>query len=343
MPIGLPGSMTDTRVVVTASAGAAVDLFAFGRYAGRLWYAAVTFVLAGLVGAFIYLNFATPRYAAVLHISPASSTASGMGGTLGQIGSLAAMAGVSVRQASTGATPFELYLDRMQSRSMAEQLARNQRVMRSIFNTEWDVVTRTWHQPPSLFGGVGAALRMLAGQPARVWRPPDAARLQDYLQKKLGIVPPKPKDPPITTLVYEHRDPAFAVYLLTEMHTIADADVRRSSLFRARQYALHLAQKLAETPITEHRQSLSEALLEQQRAIMMATSSASFAAIPTEPATASLEPVSPKVVQTLIVGLAIGTLIGLLGLFALFLWAPTRRGDRPARGPAPAAQESPNE
>lgn len=325
MPIGMPSSVADAPLItVMDPSEGTVDLFAFIRYLRVRWYVVAAFAIAGVAIAFVYLNFATPRYAAVLHISPASSTSSGAGGTLGQIGSLAAMAGVSVRQASTGATPFELYLDRMQSRGMAEQLAQDQRILHNIFETEWDSATRTWHKPPSLLGGVSASLRLLAGQPARNWQPPNAARLQDYLQKKIGIVPPKPKDPPITTLVYEHRDPAFAIYLLTKMDRIADTDVRRSSLERARQYAIHLAQKLNETPVVEHRISLSEALLEQQRAIMMATSSASFAAIPTEPATASLEPVSPKIGLVLIVGLALGTLLGLIGLFAMFLRVSTK-------------------
>jgi hypothetical protein len=163
-------------------------------------------------------------------------------------------------------------------------------------------------------------LYSLAGQPIPPYAAPGADRLQEHLEKKLGVAPPRPKDPPITTLVYEHRDPAFAVYLLQQLHARADTDVRAASLARARQYADHLALKLATTEIAEHRRPLSEALLEQERAIMMATAAGPFAAVPTEAPSASRRPTSPQMIPVMALGLALGFVAALFGIVASHLW-----------------------
>ncbi len=165
----------------------------------------------------------------------------------------------------------------------------------------------------------------LAGQDVPEWTAPGAERLQIYLARTVVVSPPGPKDPPITTLIVETPDPDFGTHLLDALHRQADADVRASSLERARQYSAHLAQKLATTEIAEHRRTLSEALLEQERAVMMATSQGPYAALPLEPASGPSKPTSPKPVPALAIGLIAGAILGLLAVAAAHLLANRRR------------------
>jgi len=300
-----------------------IDLAALWRHVwARRWWLLLA-AGSGLLVAIVYLNFVTPRYLASLRITPAASASGGVSGTLGRIGNLAAIAGVQVRQSSDGASPFEIYLDRMTSREMAQALAHDDRIMQTIFRRQWDVKLRRWYQPGSPLRPLRNLLYAVTGQPTPVWHAPAGAELQDYLVRELSIVPPRPKDPPITTLVYKNNNPGFAIYLLERLNAQADADIRATSLIRASQYAAHIAQKLATTDNAEHRRALSEALLEQERSIMMANSSAPFAALPTEPATAGNTPVTPKILPTLIIGLLLGLVVGIIVLTIGFLRSPT--------------------
>lgn len=291
-----------------------IDLFALGRDLRRHWAWIAAAALAGLALAFLYLNIANVRYAGTLRVSPASSTQGSLSGALGRLGGLASLAGVQMRQGNEGASPFELYLDRMKSRAIAEQLAKDPRILQTVFEREWDPASGRFTERPGPLRPLRNLLYGLAGQPLPKWAPPGAERLQDYLEKTVVITPPGPKDPPITTLSVRARDGAFAVYLLERLHAQADADVRAAQLDRARQYAAHLAEKLATTQIAEHRINLSEALLEQERAIMMATGSGDFAAVPLERPTTGSRPVSPQVVPALALGIAAGLFLGILGV-----------------------------
>jgi LPS O-antigen subunit length determinant protein (WzzB/FepE family) len=301
------------------SAPVFIDLLALVQDIRRRWAWIAAAAVIGLALAFLYLNIANVRFAGTLRVSPANSTQGSLSGALGRLGGLASLAGVQVRQGNEGASPFELYLDRMQSRAMAEELAKDPRILRTVFDREWDAVSGRFTERPGLLRPVRNLLYRFAGQPLPEWTPPGAEQLQLYFEKTLVITPPGPKDPPITTLSVRAKDGAFAVYLLERMHAQADADVRAAQLERARQYAAHLSKKLATAQIAEHRISLSEALLEQERAIMMATGSSDFAAIPLERPTSSSRPVSPKVVPALALGVVGGIFFGILSVAAAYV------------------------
>lgn len=298
----------------TAPAPVFLDLVELARDLRRRWSWILLAAAIGFVAAIGYLNVAKTRYTSTLRITPAASSQTGLSGTLGRLGGLASLAGVSVRQGSEGAAPFDLYLDRLTSRELAAHLARDKRIMRVAFEKEWDESTGTFQDRPGLLRPIRNIVYSLAGQQVPAWIPPGPERLQTYLEKTVAISPPGPKDPPITTLIVNTPDPAFGIHLLNALHRQADDDVRASSLKRAQQYAAHLSQKLATTEVAEHRRTLSEALLEQERAVMMATSTGPYAALPLEPASGPSKPTSPKPVPALLIGLIAGAVLGLLAI-----------------------------
>jgi hypothetical protein len=291
-----------------------LDLVALWRDIRRRWSWLLLGAVAGLTAALLYLNAAETRYTTSLRVTPATSAQGGLPGTLSRLGGLASLAGVSVRQGAEGATPFDLYLDRLTSRELAEALSQDERIMQTAFNREWNPTTRSFVERPGLLRPLRNMLFRLSGQEPPAWTPPGAERLQIYLRKTLRIAEPGPKGPAITVLSVATGDPDYGAHLLNALHRQADADVRATSLDRARQYAAHLSAKLAATELAEHRRTLSEALLEQERAVMMATSSAPYAALPLEPASGPSRPTSPSLIPSLAVGLAVGTIIGLLAI-----------------------------
>ncbi len=301
-----------------------LDLVELAGDLRRRWSWILLAALIGLGAALAYLNLATTRYTTSLRITPAISSQTGLSSTLSRLGGLASLAGVSVRQGAEGASPFDLYLDRLTSRELAQQLTGDQRIMQTAFAKQWDPSTRTFRDRPGPLRPIRNLLYAVAGQPVPAWTPPGAEELQKYLLKTIGVAPPGPKDPPISSLIVQTPDPAFGVYLLETVHRQADADVRAASLQRAQQYADHLSRKLATTEVAEHRRTLSEALLEQERAVMMATSAGPFAALPLEPASGPTRPTSPKPVMAIVLGLFLGALIGVFAVVAAHLLAAFR-------------------
>ena len=296
-----------------------IDLLQFLGFVRRRWLWVLGAMLLGGSLALVYLNIATPKYSATLRVSAASS-GGGLGGALGQLGGIAAMAGLDLGKGSgSAATPFDLYLDKLRSHANAEELARDPAVMRHIFFREWNETERRWQEPDSLVHNLDKVVQNIAGQPRPPYQPPDADELTEYLADKLGVTAAKPKDPPLTTIVFEDRDPAFAAMLLNRVHSFADDAVRALALRRATENSRFLTGRLSITQNVDQQRSLSEILLDQERQIMMASSSVSFAATPSQPAVTSPEPVRPKVPTTIIAGLLLGALFGLLGLFGVFL------------------------
>lgn len=309
-------SMVDT---IEVKGSDSIDLLEFLGFARRRWLWVLVSALVGGAFALVFLNIAIPKYSATLRVSAASASG-GIGGTLGQLGGIAAMAGLDLgKGAGSAASPFDLYVDKLRSHANAEVLARDPAVMRHIFYKEWNEAENRWQEPRNFILTLNRLMHSIAGQPLAPYQPPDADELSEYLHDKIGVTAAKPKDPPLTTIYYEDRDPAFAAMLLNRAHSYADDAVRRIALRRANANSRFLTSRLAITQNVDQQRSLSEILLDQERQIMMASSSVSYAATPSEPAVPSPDPVSPKVPTTIIAGLLVGGLAGLLGLFGLFL------------------------
>lgn len=278
----------------------------------KKWFIAAFFV-AGLLLGVIYLKEQTPTYTAVLRVTPASSSGGGMQNRLRGLGGLAAAAGLTALP-SDGASPFDLYLDAFQAQDLARDLANDPRIMQSAFAGEWDPATQSWREPSGVLKRTSNAVKGMLGFPESKWRQPDGPRLRDYLMSSILVV--KGDDSPITQIVFDHRDPAFATYLLTRLNAAADRQVRRRALEQATQYAKYLSMRMATTPVAEHRQVLASSLSEQERSIMMASSSVPYAATVVEPPFASAAPTKPKAGMALV---AASFGLALIGIFlALF-------------------------
>ena len=281
-----------------------------GRLNARKLLIAATATI-GLIIASINLHLATPTYTTYVKVTPTASNVNASGGSrLGGISSLAALAGVSVGGAAGTATPFELFLDRMKSREAAEHLARDQRIMKTVFSADWDETSSQWRPAPSAFRAVRNSIKTLLGIPSVPWQPPGAAELQEYLDSRINISKPGAKDPPITTVSIQHKDRAFSAYLLNELSQVAERRVRGEALERARRYSDYLSARLKTTYLADHRVALTQALQQQEESIMMAGSGVPYAALIVERPTSSPRPTEPRGWFIIFMGLLGGTIVG---------------------------------
>ncbi len=269
-------------------------------------------VVASFAVAVLYLHIATYKYTIDLKITPAQGGGNESAGS--RLGGLASLAGISLPK-DQSVSPFQLYLESIQSEEVAARIAENPAIMRGMFATSWDAQKGRWREPQSALAPIKRAVKQTLGIPIYKWRAPGARDVLDYLQLNLTVVE-NPKKP-VVVLRMQHPDPAFAVAVLNTLNRAANERVRERALVRSTANIAYLAQQLARVTLAEHREALAGALSDQEKQRMMANSGAPFAAEPVGEAVASSKPTKPQPVIVLVMSLFVGGLIGVAAAFAL--------------------------
>lgn len=268
----------------------------------RSWPIVVVAVVTSVVIASIYLHTAQYKYVASYQVTPTQS--SSMTGGLGsQFSGLAAAAGLTL-PTSPSETNFQLYLKGLHSREVATALARDEGLVRSIFDAEWDPASGKWHAPRDRLSFIKEPIKALLGVPTYRWERPGAARMQEFLEKSVKIEQ-SAKDP-VAVVSFAHPDPAFAVRLLEEADRATDGQLRRRALIRSTDYIRHLTAKLSTVSVAELRTAIAQALSEQEKVRMTASSSLPFAAELFSKPSASRRPILPDPRLVLISAFFIG-------------------------------------
>lgn len=306
-----------------------VDL-TFVEVAARLWRGKLWILVVGALGllaAVLYLNRQTFLYTATMKVTAAASSQNSGSSRLGGLSGLASIAGVSMPSAG-GASPFDLYLETLTSEDVAHSLARDPSIMRVVFASDWDPVTQRWREPSvGVKSRLVRAIKHALGLPVKSWNKPGYRELAGFLAGQTSIE--RDVKSPIVTVSLDHPDPVFAMRLLEAVSTRTDQLIRRSALDRSRDYAQYLERKLPTVTVAEQRAALVEVLGEQEKSIMMASSSAPYAATVVSGPTVSPLPTKPNGMTILIAGTALGLVLGALA--ALIDFTALRTAFRRAR------------
>lgn len=279
----------------------------------RKWKLIAAFVLCGLVFSIIYLERANYRYSIDYRVNPTEMDTSSL---TKKFGGLAAMAGISIG-GDKASSPFDLYISAIYSPEVAKILAKDPEIMKGAFEKEWDPGANAFEPPSGAMPSVVAQVKSVLGIPVYPWESPDAARLQEYIEKNVLIVKDQKKS--LTTLSMEDKNPAYASHLLTSIHRAADNVIRERALNRSTQYINYISEKLREVSLAEHREALAETLGEQERVRMMSSSNLPYAAEPLGAPIVSLRPTSPKPGLILALGVIMGGALGVLTAAVLLI------------------------
>lgn len=290
-------------------------IVSFGRALRERWWIIAAAAAVGLALATVYLRGADYVYTAELRIMAAPGTASRTPG-LGGLSGLAAIAGVGL---DAEATPFRLYLEDLTSFASAAALAEDKALMRQVFADEWQ--DGGWHEKSSLTDRLTADLLSRPAAPVAAWSPPNAARLQAWLQANLGIE--QNVRSPVVVLRLNHRDPVFAKALLGRLHAAADDRARSRTLARVRANIAHLNARIGRVTELDHRQAMVATRAAEAQRLMMTRNPAPFAASRLGEASASQGPTSPRTGLVLALALVLATAIGVA--LALLLGPPRKR------------------
>jgi hypothetical protein len=285
---------------------------------GRL-VIALTTVLAVFL-AIIYLHIASYTYSTTLTLIPTQSQPREM---TGQLGGLAAMAGINLAAGANTLSPFSIYPEAAQTRQVAVGILQDwPELPQLIFSDQWDARAQTWHPPQSFKLSLIRFVKPFFGIPNYPWRQPGAAELQQYIAQGVGIAEDKKKS--MYTVTVQSADPDFSMKLLRALHRATDRELRRITLDRAQRYAAYLRNKLTTEQSSVIRDVLMQSLSEQETLIMMGSSSTDFAAQPLAPPESSTRPTSPIPVYVLLIAIMLGVFAG-SGLVMFGFKLPGRR------------------
>lgn len=269
------------------------------------WWQIAAVTAAVLLLSVLYLQSAERRYTSSLFVTPVSGSA----GMPSGIGGLASLAGINMPGLDTD-SQFELFVEGLTTRESAERLVRaHSDLLPRMFPAEWNAAQRNWQQPAGVTAAISRTMKPLVGMDAS-YRPPDSARVQRWLVNELAVM--KERDRRFTVISIETRDPEFGRKLLGALHQTGDSLLRARAIERADDYAAYLTGKLAEVTVSDYRQTLVEALAEQEKTRMMASSDLPFAADPFGPPSTTDKPSSPNVILVLAVSVGLGLLVGVL-------------------------------
>ena len=292
-----------------------IDLAATLAVLRRRWRLIAGCVAIALLGAVAYLNLATYRYAVEMRVAPtATGSSDGLSSKLGQLGGLAAVAGVSLPD-SGGSAAFKLYVEALHSRDVADLLALDPGILHGAFAREWDARTRTWRQPQGFVHDAAGAVKPLLGIPDRPFAPPGAARLEKWITDNVAV--DQNLKTPVVTVTMMSDDPAFAVRFLDRLGTTVDTMLRQRALLRADDDIAYLSARLPTVTLAEQRVAIAQSLGEQERLKMAASSSRAYAADVFEHPAASDRPVTPVPTKILAVALLLGLAAGVALSFVL--------------------------
>lgn len=295
----ITASPTDAPRFAAWVAGAAATLRA------RRWWIIAT-ALFSLIAGVAYLRTATYTYSATLRVAPAPGS-NREASNLGALSTLATLTGATLE--SIPVTPFRLYLEGIYTRQIAAGLARDPAVMHHVFADEWDAAAGAWREPTGLGHSLEKLAARIAGQGDRGWSPPDAARLQQWINSNVAI--DQTAKTPVVTLSINDADRNFAGAILARLHHDADGWVRARSLDRTRANIAYLGRRLPDVTQADHREAIFATLSDQQQRTMTASNPAAFAAEPFGGAVVSAQPTAPRQLPVLVLALMFGIAAGI--------------------------------
>lgn len=273
-----------------------------------LWRGRVAILLAmglALLLAVAFLHLAERKYTVSLVLKPMQepSSRSNLSGFAG----LAGLAGIDLPSGSDA--DFSAFPLMLKSRDVAERLVGDAELMQRLFEAEWDAEAGAWRAPArSALGAVVAPLKtVLTGEGPADYRPPDAARLAERINRDISASIDTKSG--LLNISTEAADPDLFMRLLDSLVVQTDALFRERFIAAGSSGLDFYKLQLAQARSTEHREALARMIVNEEQKLMLATRSTNYVAEPLTGPDVSLEPTSPRPALVL----ALATVLGLMG------------------------------
>lgn len=294
-----------------ANEGEAIDLKAIFRvlWIRRWWIVASIVVCTALASLYA---FATPRIyrASVLMVPADFGRGGGIEGALGQLGGLAALAGIQVGDTSSAKQEA---LAVLRSRELTEAFIRDENLMPLLFPKRWDSVARRWKG-----GG----------------EPPSAADAYKFFEQKVRTIS-EDKKTGLVSLQIDWVDRNLAAEWANELVQRLNVEMQTRAIASAVASVGYLEKELQATSTVATREAINRLIEAQikQRMLANVTREYAFRIVDKAMAPDEDDPIRPRKMLALAGGVVGG---GVLGVLAVLVVAMTSAG----KGPRAATKES---
>lgn len=234
-------------------------------------------VLIGLLSAYLFINFVTPEYKAVMIVAPADGYALGDYASTIEHDKIASLPFWRPKS-NEGASPdFYRFVHTLRGPSVAKILVSDEAVLNHINKT-----LSTPIKTPE--------------------------ELAVYLSRHVRVDPLGAT--PLRKITYHHPDQEFVAAMLRKLHLVADQMIRRDRRRQSQSRIEYLDNMLQKTINPDHRKGITNLLMQQEHIQMLANLNEAYAAIMVEPASASPKPTWPNKPLSYLIGALIGMMVG---------------------------------
>ncbi len=258
---------------------------------GKVVVIAVTAIFA--LGSIAYALLAQEVYRAEVLLMPETQKSSADFG--GQLGSLAALAGVNVGESGTVESMAVL-----RSRKFAQDFIKQYDLVPVFFAEDWDAVNERWLiEAPAEQPDVRDGIKFFHEEV-----------LQVSEERSTGLV----------TLAVEWGDPDVAAEWASMLVQLLNDRLRERALQEAQTNVDYLQSEMANTTLFNMQASIGRLLEVELQKLMLAKGNEEFAFKVVDPATPPKERVRPKRAWTVIIGTILGGLLGVFTVLVLHSW-----------------------
>lgn len=276
---------------------------------GVLWrgkFLIIFCVVAAIAFAALYLRAAERMYTVRYVFAPVASKNAGP--NLGGLGGLASLAGVSLPSSSSG--DFLTFKFLLKSEEVAAEILEDETLAQAIFASEWDTKNQTYRKPPDgqYTPYIRAIKKLLTGQDAKDYTPPNAARLSAWLSGAFSSS--EERDTGFLTLSAETAEPHLMIRVMAKATEETDRLLKERYISSAEQTMGFYQQQLAKARAREHREALAKLIAQEDQKLMLASKGTYFVAEPLTEPSVSLNPTSPKASLVLALSVVLGGFFG---------------------------------
>lgn len=207
---------------------------------------------------------------------------------------------------------FEKLKVLISSPRVLEQMQRDAGILQIIYASRWDDTKRQWR--PAAEGGLKKWWRRFIG--AQPPPPPSIHTLSQDLAEAI-VIKGDQDFPTFTRISYEHADPQFAIWLVTELVGRADALLKKEKLHESTAQLTYLRNRLERESAQEYRQFLMELISEKDKELMLISDDGPYAIDYITSFTASERPSRPNHRKILGMFTTVGLVIGICLAFVL--------------------------
>jgi uncharacterized protein involved in exopolysaccharide biosynthesis len=281
---------------VPSSDGDEIDLLELIRTLLQAWktIVGVTIFCTGLAVA--YALYASEVFKAETLLAPAQEEKSGASSMLGQLGGLAAMAGVTIPADSN----IERVLATLETRVFLKKFIGEKNLLPIIFEDFWDADSNSWKLPVDQ----------------------EAFISEDGISPLRGAIEVDKDKSGLITLSISWKDPQVAAQWANDLVKQLNEQLREQAIADSKKRVGYLEQELAKTTLQDMRAVLYNLLESEKQKAMLANVNEDFALEVIDPAVAPENLEKPK--RKLIIALG-GVCGGFLGIFAVFFAQFLRR------------------